>query len=264
MTIRSRSVLAPLLVLLAACHQARPGDAPVPTHYHTDVCPLPTGVRGYPVTLRVESGSADSAFLQRVVDLAGYDSTYATPTDARHAQGSVRFVLDASGHFRRAELARSSGDRRFDRAMVESARRALTTPTLRFPPARVTGDSLVARMDYGSEPAPGERYTRSSAQSVMPHLRPESRQVAFPAALPGRDVRGAVILMVGIDSAGTVMVDTEERATATDTRLADAARAVTPGLHVSQGFSDCEPIGYAIWMRFDFPGDGTIRVREAQ
>lgn len=237
---------------LAAAAQSSP--------YKTDVCPVPAGVRGYTIVVRPEAGTgADSTYLRKIADIVG-GHIGAIPRDSTWA--AVRATVRADGRLREAALAAPSGDRGFDRRLLQGVRAAFQDGDLPAP-AGLTADSLVVRLLFGEQPAAGETtFRRFSAQSRLPELRTgRGGRVEWPADLPLTVLTGSAVVWVSFDKAGTASVSDRHPVRASDHRLEAAVRQLVPRLAFVPGQSNCEPQGYIMPVRIQFQGGSQVRVQ---
>ena len=266
---RSAAALAALLV---AAGRADAQQSP----FATAACPLPAGMQGYPVWARAADGTAlDSAFARTLADavarrweppsprrrtIAGLNRVRSRlqppeprwPDDWRpQAQHVARaeVTLRRTGRHGEARVTAASGDRAFDRSLVDAfGDGAPGGPALPALPAGL--DSLRVAVAFGTEPDADAPTVRFAVQQSPVVVVQGTLTVAQPPRTGMSGAAAAATARYDVDASGRILPASIDVLSSTDRTMEQNVRAGLLRARFTPAQSNCRAVPLTVVQQF--------------
>jgi TonB family protein len=244
--------------------------------FATAACPVPAGMQGYPVWARAADGSAlDSAFARTLTDavarrweppsprrrtMAGLNRVRNRlqppeprwPDDwrpqAQHV-ARVEVTLRRTGRPGEARVTAPSGDRAFDRSVVDAfADGAPGGPALPGLPAGL--DSLRVAVGFGTEPEGGLPAVRFAAQQSPVVVVQGTLTVAQPPRSGMSGAAAAATARYDVDASGRIVPASIDVLSSTDRTMEQNVRTGLLRARFTPAQSNCRAVPLTVIQQF--------------
>lgn len=271
-TVRASLVTA---MLLAVASRAIHAQASAGAGFHTDACPVPADVRGYPVGVRGGTGALEPAYAMALAEAAARRwevpsrrrasfsglaqvRNRIVPPEPRWADdwfpgaehvARLAVTLYRDGREPAVRVERPSGDRLFDRSLTTLFGRSPYDHPLPPFPAGLSADSVGVVVTLGEEPGDSARVVRFAAQQTTARIVPGSFRLTRRRPAQGSAAaRTSATVKYDVDARGQMSAVQVLRASVAD--FGEAVAEALQGASFTPSQSNCRPIAQSVVQEF--------------
>jgi hypothetical protein len=253
---------------------AAAGDAVAQqTSYHTEACPVPENVRGYPVSVR----GADGAYAQALAEAAarrwevpsrrrgtfqglGRVRNRIVPPEPRWADdwfpraqhvARLAVTLYRDGREPAVTVEKSSGDRLFDRSLETIFGQSPYDHPIPPFPESLAADSMRVTVTLGEEPADSAATVRFAAQQTAVRPVRSSLRVVPTRSMSGLAANARVFAMVKYDVGVTGRASNVQVLRALPLPFGEAVADALLNASFTPAQSNCRPIAQSVVQEFE-------------